>query len=178
MAASEGYLRAQVARTGGDWAAAVRDYRDWFGKGAADRLAAENGVSRRTAERWIAKAEGRPSQASTPKPMAQVGMVQRAKMARAARKLRRAQRVWAGAIQVVYSQTKRGEGTRRVDWLRVAESDALQQAIERAAGLLESGDIADAAEALDQGVLDAYGVPEGTLDIEQYLDGFDIDTGD
>lgn len=177
MAASEGYLRAQVARAaGGDWAAAVRDYRDYFGSKAADRLASEAGVSRRTAERWIAKAEGRPNQASTPKPMAQVGIVQRAQAVRAARRLRRARRVWAGAIQVTYSQTGRNEGVRRVDWLPV--SGTLATAVERAADRLEAGDIAGAAEALDAGVLDAYGVPEGTLDIDQYIDGFDIDTGD
>jgi hypothetical protein len=172
MANSEGYLRG-LSGAGGDWGSAVREFRGWFGKHAADRLAAVGGVSRRTAERWLAKAEGKTSQASTPKAAKQAGIVEAARNQRAARKLRAAQTVSVGRIAVEYVDDMRPEGLRNVGTLPVAGT--LAQAVSTAADLVASGDYGRAAEVLDAGVLDAYGVPEGTLGITNYPDGFSIE---
>lgn len=151
----------------------MRSLRAEMGKGASKYIAGAAGVSQRTAERWIAKAEGRASQASTPKPMAQVNVVEQAKRYAAAKKLRAAQVVHAGRVEVAYADDGRNEGGRNVGGLPV--TGTLQTAMGAAADAVERGDYAAASELLDAGVMDAYGVPEGTLEVSDYLDGFSID---
>lgn len=172
MSSSEDYLRG-LASASGDWGRAVREFRDWYGSKAADVLAAAEGVSRRTAERWIAKAEGRTSQSSEPKPMAQVGIVNIAKNHRAAQRLRAATRIHPGSVEVVYAQDGRDEGERQIPAQDI--TGALATARDAAADLIAGGDYARAADLLDAAILDAYGVPEDTLAITDYTNGFEIE---
>lgn len=174
---SESYLRS-LGDASGDWGRAVRDFAGWYGSRAADVLAREEGVSRRTAERWIARATnkinprtGKASQSSEPKPMQQVGIVQAVKNHRAAQAMRNARQVAVGDVQVQYEN--RDEGSRRIGSLPIA--GALADAVNAAADLVASGDYARAGEVLDAGVLDAYGVPEGTLEITDYPPGFALE---
>lgn len=180
MSTSEEYLRQLVAREPmPDWGASVRDVAAERGTGAARYLAGLTGKSVRTAERWIAKATnkvnprtGRPSQASEPKPGEQVSIAEAVRLARAARRLGAATTVHAGSVEVAYADSGRYEGTRRIGDLPVA--GVLGEAVRVAAELLADGDVARASEVLDTGVLEAYGVPEGTLEITDYRDGFSI----
>lgn len=177
MSSSEEYLE-RMAMASGDWAGAIREFAAWHGSKAADVLAAAEGTSRRTAERWIAKATnkinpktGRPSQASTPKPMQQVNLVNLAKRHRAARKIRAAKTVNAGTAVVSYEGAT-DPRTRHINVLPVTGSLAV--ALQIAADYVADGLYADAGAALNKGVLDAYGVPEDTLEIVDYVSGLTI----
>lgn len=172
MASSEDYLRGL---RGGvvDWGAAVRDMRALYGNHAADRLAADMSVTRRTAERWLARAEGRGSQGSTPKTAKQLSIVDAARNHRAARRIRAARTIHAGRVSVAYSGGGRGEGARVIGDLAIGGTLAAD--MESVADAVGAGDYELAAEMLDAAVLDAYGVPEGTLEIEDYETGFSLD---
>jgi hypothetical protein len=168
MSSSEEYL--QGLRGGVvDWGAAVRDMRAMFGNHAADRLASALNVTRRTAERWLARAEGRGSQGSTPRAAKQLSIVEAMRDQRAARRVRAGRVVHAGRVSVAYSGTGRGEGSRYIGDVPVAAED-----MEVVAQAIEAGDYGLAADLLDDVVLDAYGVPEGTLSIEDYETGFEL----
>lgn len=172
MASSEDVLSG-LARASGDWGSAIREFRQWFGTHAADRLATEHGVTRRTAERWLAKAEGKSSQASTPKAMAQLRIVQSARNHRAAQKLRAVQTVHAGRVAVAYTDDGRAEGTRTIGDLPA--TGVMGEALQTAADLIADGDYSGASIVFDTGVLDAYGVPEGVLEITDYETGLSFD---
>jgi len=184
---SERYIRGLVNEGPQDWGAAVRLIHAEYGKKAADILASALGKSRRTGERWIAKAEGkvnpktgRESQASEPKPMAQVGVVEAAKRLYAAKKLRTAQTVNAGAV-AVYSKSDgtRDARTRNVGALGV--SGDLKAALDAAANDVQAGNYSDAADRIDHAVMDAYGERGGvgdlgdTLGVVDYPDGFSVE---
>lgn len=179
MSTSENYLQGLLREGPADWGAAIREIHAEYGKKAAGLLGAAMGKSTRTGERWIAKAEGkinpktgRPSQASEPKPMAQVGVVDFAKRIYAARKLRSASVVHAGDVTVTYEGQVDPRPRHIGDLPAVG---VLRQALDVAADQVMAGLLTEAADRIDQGVLDAYGIPERLLEVEDYRDGFGID---
>lgn len=176
---SQDYLEQLAAQGPADWGAAVRLLRDEVGSKAAGILSSVFGVTRRTGERWVAKAEGRTSQAVTPKAMAQVGLVGWAQRRYAANHLRKATRVSAGAVRVKYRHTGAVEPRLRHVGERQV-TGVLRTALDRAAARIEAGDYVTAAELIDDGVMDAYGEGHtedlsGVLDVDDYVDGFSIE---
>jgi hypothetical protein len=191
MSTSEQYLNDLVRESEGtgpqDWGAAVRTIHDEHGDKAAGILARAFNHARRTGERWIAKATdkinpktGQRSQASEPKPMEQVHLVAWAQRHDAVKKLRNATTVNAGNV-AVYSKSAmtKDPRTRNVGTLNVTGS--LRAALDAAADLVEAGNLAAAADRIDDAVMDAYGEQRGnvadlseTLGVTDYRDGFSI----
>lgn len=180
MSSSEQYLRGLERDAPQDWGAAVRALRAEVGSKAADILAAIGGRVRRTAERWVAKAEGRAvSEKITPPPAVQVQLVNWAKAHYVANKLRAAQRVNAGSV-AVYSKSD-GTMDPRSRSIGSLPAEDLRTQLNTAADLIQAGDYAAAAALIDDGVIDAYGEHggvadlSGTLGVVTYEDGFSID---
>lgn len=170
MSSSEDYLRELVREGPPDWGAAVRFIAEDLGKGATKFLAGITGVTVRSAERWVAMAQDRGSQRSTPKPAAQVAIVEAIKLKAAADHVRKSDTAHAGRVNVKYTDAGRDEGHRDIgdQSLDATSKDEI-------ADLVEAGAIEQAAEELDAAVLDAYGVPEGTLEITDYQHGIWLD---
>ncbi|MBG0819126.1 hypothetical protein [Planomonospora sp. ID82291] len=158
------------------WQAAVLEVRAVLGGKAADVLADAFSVQRRTAERWIARAEGRTNQSSDPtrrNPGRAAELIAVARNRRAANKLRAARKVKAGKVRVRSKSPVKGRyGVMDPRPRNIGDRPAqgiLKTALEAAADLVQEGEYGRAAALLDDGVMEAYGVPEGTLEITSYL---------
>lgn len=179
MSSAEQFLR-ELGGHVGTWDEAVRLLHADLGNKTAGVLARAFGVTRRTGERWVAKAEGRTSQASDPtkrNPQRAAELINVVKARRAARRLRAARKIKAGKVRVISkSPAKKGERDPRPR--NIGDRPVigtLADAVRVAADLLEDGEYGRAAEVLSDGLMDAYGVPEGTLGIEDFLGGLSIE---
>lgn len=171
MSSSEDYLRGLVREGPADWGAAVRYAADSMGKGATRWLAGVTGSAGvRSPERWVAMARDTDSQKSTPKPAAQVAIVEAVKLKMAADHIRQADTAHCGRVDVKYPDAGRDEGHRDINDQTL---DATSQG--EIADKVEAGDLDAAAELLDAAVLAAYGVPEGALEITDYQNGIWLD---
>ena len=158
--------------------AIIELHRD-FGMKASGILAQAFGVTQRTGERWIAWAEGSGSQSSNPfryrkHHARRDALIQLMRNRRAANNLRKVRRIKVGKVRVWSKSPKKGRpqgqmdprprtiGTRPV-------TGVLATAREAAADLVADGEYERAAAVLDDGLLESYGVPEGTLEIESHL---------
>lgn len=157
-------------------AEAIRQLHQDYGNKASGILANVFGVTPRTGQRWISWAEGKSSQKSDPlrrDPARAQALIDLMRNRRAAKRLRKARRIKVGKVRVIDKSPRKGKrgqldprpraiGTR--DKIGI-----LATAAEAAADLIESGDYDRAAEILEVGLLEAYGVPEGALEIDSYL---------
>ncbi|WNV86644.1 hypothetical protein [Umezawaea sp. Da 62-37] len=133
------------------------------GKTASRWLAAQAGISQRTARRWL----------STDLPRSRTDTVARLanRLFTAAQRLRTAHSIDFGAVAVTYDGHH--EGTRHIGPVPV--DPALAHDLHTVATHLETGSLAAAADALSVAALAAYSPGlEDTLAVDQYDHGIDI----
>ncbi|GIH29375.1 hypothetical protein Aph01nite_76850 [Acrocarpospora phusangensis] len=185
MSGSEEYLRDLVeSQDIGDWSDVVREIAEELGGGATRFLAGltgRGGAGRnalRSPERWVNRATdkinprtGELAQASTPKPADQKSIIEGWKLRKAADHLRRARKIKAGDIRARYAG-QRDAWTRRIGDLGV-DKPGVADGLTEAAELLEQGDYAGAAEALDTAVIEGYEAEN--IEVDDYEDGFEVE---
>jgi hypothetical protein len=156
---------------------AIRELHADFGEKASGILAQAFGVTQRTGQRWIQWAEGGSSQKSNPllrHPERARALIDLMRNRRAAKNLRRVRRVRVGKVKVWDKSPKKGRPQGRMDprprhiGTRPVRG-TLATAVEAAADLVAQGEYERAAAVLDDGLLEAYGVPEDALQIESHL---------
>lgn len=147
---------ARTARAD-DVQAAIRHQ---YGKGATRWVAAEAGISPRTARRWMSDS---PPRSRIP---VLVGLLAANNVA--AQRLRTARSISAGTVAVSYDDLD--QGSRSIGDLDV--DDAMADELAMAADALDEGDLAAAADAFSDAVIMGYsdGLQE-TLTVSEYDEG-------
>lgn len=141
-----------------DWRDAVDAVRQALpGKGAASAyLADKYGVSRRQAQRWLA-GKGTPDVKSGRRDAVRNDAVAARK--RAADRMRSAKVIAAGKVPVQAKSSGKGAGARNVGV--VAVTPAVHRLLTQAAANLESGNTAEAGQAVSDAIMRAYGESKG-----------------
>lgn len=137
--------------------------RQQHGTGSTRWIAAETGVSQRTARRWM----------STAAPVSRIPVIMElaTREAIAAQRFRGATAIDVGAVAVEYDGEDQGD--RNIGHLDVDDHTAAY--LEQAAAALEEGDLAAAADAFSSAVIGGYSPGlEDTLSVSDYTSGVEI----
>ncbi|MGH3097935.1 MAG: hypothetical protein ACRDMV_18285 [Streptosporangiales bacterium] len=154
--------------------ASVRDaqavIRAQHGRAASRWLAAEAGVSTRTARRWLS---AHPPGSRAPRILAAAQSASVAGLA--AQRLRGAAAegggIAVGVVAVSYDDDDQGD--RDIGWLEI--NDAMARDLQASADALDAGNLAGAADAFSDAVIGGYGTGlQDTLSVSDYSDGVEL----